>query len=170
MEFKYNKILIIGCGGAGKSTLACIMGEKFNLPVVHLDKLHWLPNWIERPTEQFDKLLLNELLKPQWIIDGNFNSSLDLRLKYADLCIFLDYDTDLCLKSVQERVEKYKGKTRPDMTEGCLEQVDDEFVEWINNYKQNVRPQSLQLVKNSKVDFLIFTIREQTDKWLDSFK
>ncbi len=48
MKFNYKKILIIGCGGSGKSTLARQMGEKFALPVVHLDKIYWLPNWVKK--------------------------------------------------------------------------------------------------------------------------
>lgn len=169
MKFKYNKILIVGCGGAGKSTLARIMGQKFSLPVVHLDKLYWLPNWIKRDSEQFDTMLLSELEKSKWIIDGNFDRTFELRLKYADLCIFLDYDTELCIKSVKERVQKYLGRTRPDMTEGCNEQNDDEFIEWIKSYRENVRPKYLNLLENCNVDYLIFTSREQTDDWLNSF-
>ena len=57
MEFNYKRILIIGCGGAGKSTLARQLGKKLNLPVVHLDKIWWLPNWQNRTKEEFDILL-----------------------------------------------------------------------------------------------------------------
>lgn len=70
MEFKYHRILIVGCGGAGKSTLARQLGQKLNLPVVHLDKIWWLPNWQNRSKEEFDILLDNELSESHWIIDG----------------------------------------------------------------------------------------------------
>ena len=99
-----------------------------SLPVVHLDKLYWLPNWEIRPSEEFDSLLEDQLKKDEWIIDGNYDRTFELRLRYADLCIFLDYDTQLCIQSVIERVEKYKGTSRPDMTEGCNEQADEEFI------------------------------------------
>lgn len=72
MRFPYKRVLVVGCGGAGKSTLARVMGERFSLPVVHLDKLWWLSGWVEREREEFDTLLQAELEKPQWVIDGNF--------------------------------------------------------------------------------------------------
>ena len=68
-----ERIVIIGCGGAGKSTLARQLGEKLNIPVVHLDKLWWKPNWVESSREEFDAKLARELAKPRWIMDGNFN-------------------------------------------------------------------------------------------------
>ena len=169
MKFNYKKILIIGCGGSGKSTLARQMGEKFALPVVHLDKIYWLPNWVEKNSDQFDKELLEELQKEKWILDGNFTRTFKTRLSYADLCIFLDYSTDLCLQSVFERVKKYKGKTRPDMTEGCPEQADEEFIDWIKSYNDNVKPEFLEILKNSNVPYLIFNSRTQPTEWLNSF-
>lgn len=169
MEFKYNRILIVGCGGAGKSTLAREMGDKFNIPVIHLDKLHWLPNWIERPDSEFYTLLEKELEKPRWIIDGNYTRTFEWRLQYADLCIFLDYPIDLCLTSIDCRVKMYSGKSRPDMTEGCIERADDEFVEWINSYIKNVRPKFLEILNKYSVPYLIFTSRNQTAEWLNQF-
>lgn len=169
MKFNFKKILIVGCGGAGKSTLAVEMGNKFKLPVVHLDKLHWLPNWEMRPSEEFDSLLEDQLKKDEWIIDGNYDRTFELRLRYADLCIFLDYDTQLCIQSVIERVEKYKGTSRPDMTEGCNEQADEEFIEWIQTYKIDVRPRFIERLQKSNVPYLIFTTRQETANWLRKF-
>lgn len=168
MKVDYKKILIVGCGGAGKSTLARIMGEKFNLPVVHLDKIHWLPNWQERPKEEFDQLLHNELIKDSWIIDGNYTRTFEKRIRYADLCIFLDYPIELCIQSVLERVEKYKNTSRPDMTEGCPEQVDDEFMEWIKNYNIDVKPVFIETMHKTNIPFLIFKSRKETEDWFNS--
>ncbi len=167
MNFKYKKILIVGCGGAGKSTLAVMLGQKLNINVVHLDKLYWLSGWVEREDYEFDILVDNELKKESWIIDGNYFRTFERRLKNAELCIFLDYSTDLCINSVKERVLKYAGTNRPDMPSGCNEQSDDEFIEWIYNYNSDIRPKILNILQNSNVDFLIFTSREQTQDWLN---
>ena len=167
--FPYHKVLIVGCGGAGKSTLAVEIGKRFGLPVVHLDKLWWLPDWQTRSEQEFDEILLGELTKNDWIIEGNFFRTFKTRLKYADICIFLDYDTELCIQSVYERAEKYKGTTRPDMTEGCIEQVDDQFKNWITSYKENVRPSMLSELKNSAIPYMVFQTREATANWLDEF-
>lgn len=165
--FPYRKILIVGCGGAGKSTLAVALGKKLGLPVVHLDKLLWKPNWQSRTESEFDALLLPELEKPSWIIEGNFARTLARRLEYAELCIFLDYPTELCIRSVHERVEKYRGMTRPDMTEGCTEQVDPEFEAWIRSFDIEVKPKMLETMAGSGVPYELFRSREQAAEWLN---
>ena len=164
--FPFKKILIVGCGGAGKSTLAAELGRRFGLPVINLDKIWWLPNWQTRSERDFDDLLQAELQKPVWIIEGNYFRTFATRLVYADLCIFLDYPTDLCIKSVYERVQKYRGRSRPDMTDGCPEQVDPEFEQWILSYEKDVKPKMLGLLANSSIPYEIFNSREQADEWL----
>lgn len=167
--FPYRKILIVGCGGAGKSTLAVEMGQKFDIPVIHLDKIWWLPNWKHRTQEEFDLLLEKELTKNLWIIDGNYNRTFLKRLENADLCVFLDYPQELCLKSAYERFEKFSGQTRPDMADGCEEQFDPDFEEWIKSYRDRVRPTMLETLKLSGVPYKIFTTRNETALWLKSF-
>ena len=167
--FPYHKVLIVGCGGAGKSTLALEMGKRFGLPVVHLDKLWWLPDWQTRSQQEFDEILTAELMKNDWLMDGNFFRTFEMRLKYADFCIFLDYDTGLCLQSVYARAEEYKGKTRPDMTEGCAEQVDEKFKNWIVSFKEKVRPIMLSKLQNGSVPYIVFQTRADAADWLDGF-
>ena len=80
-----ERVMIIGCGGAGKSTLAKRLGEKTGLPVVHLDQIWWAPgNWEHLSREEFDDRLAVEMEKDCWIMDGNFNRTLDVRLERAD--------------------------------------------------------------------------------------
>ena len=165
-EFKYKRIIIIGNGGAGKSTLARALGERLGLPVVHLDKLWWLPDWVTRSQAEFDALLAAELEKPEWIIEGNYIRTLALRLSFADLCVFLYYPPELCLESAYARVRTYEGKTRPDMTDGCTERVDAEFEEWIKSFDKNVRPQILEISERAGVRGVTFCSREQAAAWL----
>lgn len=168
--FPYGKILIVGCGGAGKSTLAAAMGKRFALPVVNLDKLWWLPNWKTRSENEFDDMLQAELCKSYWIIEGNFVRTFGRRLGYADLCIFLDYPTELCLQSVYSRAEQYRGRSRPDMTEGCIEQVDHEFEQWIRSYGESVKPNMLRILKDSGTPYKVFNSRKQADDWVSGFR
>ena len=127
MKFPYKRILIVGCGGAGKSTLARFMGKRFSIPIVHLDKLWWLPGWKERNCDDFDAMLKRELQKPCWIMDGNYLRTLRERLRFADVCIFLDIDVETCLLSVRERAQLYAGRSRPDMPDGCPETLHADF-------------------------------------------
>ena len=88
----HKRILIVGSSGAGKSTLARQLGSSSTLPIVHLDSLYWQPGWIGTERVLFKEKLIGELQKFAWIIDGNFDSTLELRAQYADLIIMLDYD------------------------------------------------------------------------------
>lgn len=145
-----ERIIIIGCGGAGKSTLAQQLGEKLGLPVVHLDKLFWRPGWVQVSQEEFDALHQAELAKDQWIIDGNFNRTMPERLARCDTVIYLDFSRWACLRGVIKRVLTTHGTVRPDMGEGCPERVDWEFLVWIWNFNKNKRERYYRMLKEAK--------------------
>ena len=169
MQFPYKKILILGNGGAGKSTFAADMGGRFSLPVVHLDQLWWLPAWVNRSEEEFDFLLSAELAKPAWVMDGNYQRTLAVRLAAADAAVLLDIPAAVCLESAYARVREYAGRTRPDMGVGCPERVDAEFEEWILKYDREVRPAMLAALEESKKPFFVFSSRETARAWLECF-
>ena len=162
--------MIIGCGGAGKSTLARKLGEKTGLPVVHLDQIWWAPgHWqhIEKP--EFDEKLAGELKKPRWILDGNFNRTIEARLEACDTVIYLDYPRLVCIKNWLGRVLKNWGHHRPDMTEGCTEWIDPEFVKWIWNFNKNNRSRYYDLLNHAEgKTVIILKSRRQTRKFLES--
>ena len=136
-----KRILVIGCCGAGKSILSQKLGERLGLPVVHLDRLFWLPAWRERPPEEFDALLETELARDRWIIDGNYGRTLSRRLVFADTVIFLQYPRLCCLSSVLLRWLRYCGKSRPDLGEtGCPEKLDLPFLRYVWNYERDTLP------------------------------
>lgn len=128
------RIAIIGYSGAGKSTLAQRLGEALELPVLHLDTVHWLPGWQVRDKEGRDRMVLDFLSQNEngWIIDGNYSGMLhEERMAAAHLIIFLDFPRRVCLARAWTRYRQNKGKTRSSMTDGCDERFDFEFVKWI---------------------------------------
>ena len=143
-----NKILILGSSGSGKSTFAKKLGELLNIEVVHLDLHYWKPNWINTPREEWKEKLKVLLQKDCWIMDGNYASSLDLRLKHADTVIFINSNRFKCLWRCFKRFIKYRGRIRPDLARGCYEKFDWEFFKWIWNYPKDIKPQILEMLKN----------------------
>jgi adenylate kinase family enzyme len=135
-----KRIAIVGCGGAGKSTLARQLGEILQLPVIHLDQQFWQPGWQMRPRKEEQEIVEKIAGREEWIIDGNYQSTMAPRFEAADTIIFLDFPTLLCLQRVIKRFFKYRGTTRPDMTEGCPEKLDWEFIFWILRYRKSYRP------------------------------
>ena len=134
-----ERILIIGCSGAGKSTLARELGQKLGLPVIHLDQLWWNPGWVESDREAFDARLTAILEEPRWIMDGNFSRTMPMRIPKCDTIIYLDFNRWACLWGLCQRMWGYYGKVRPDMTQGCPERFDPEFVRWIWNFNRDNR-------------------------------
>lgn len=166
-----ERILIIGCGGAGKSTLARQLGEKLGLPVVHLDKLFWKPGWVEMPGDEFDELLRQEMAKEKWIMDGNFNRTLPERIKHCDTIIYLDFSRLACLMGVLKRIVTTYGTVRPDMGEGCPERIDLEFLKWVWNYNQNKREKNYRLLNEAEgVQTIALKNRRMVRRFLKELK
>jgi len=140
--------MIIGSGGAGKSTLARQLGKMLDLPVIHLDAVHWQPGWVAMPKDEWCGKVAEMTQGERWIIDGNYGGTLPARLAVADTIIFLDYPWWLCLWRVLRRRVQYHGRTRPDLSPGCPEQLDWEFLKWVCvDFPRHSRGRILQLVQ-----------------------
>lgn len=164
-----ERILIIGCGGAGKSTLARQLGEKLNIPVVHLDKLFWHPGWVESTKEEIDQKILLEMEKPQWIMDGNYNRTMPQRLQCCDTVIYMDFSRFACLMGVFKRVITTYGTVRPDMGEGCPERFDWEFLKWVWNFKKNKRERYYRMLNEAQgVQTIVLKNRRMVKRFLNS--
>ena len=164
-----ERIIIIGCGGAGKSTLARKLGEKLNLPVVHLDKLFWKPGWVESSKDEIDAIIRREIDKPRWIMDGNYNRTLQMRAVRCDTVIYLDFSTFACMRGVLKRVTTTYGTVRPDMGEGCPERFDLDFLKWVWNFNKNKRGPYLKMLSELKdKQVIILKNRREVEKFLKS--
>lgn len=148
-----NKFLVIGCAGCGKSTFSRKLGEITGIPVVHLDSLYWKPGWVESAKDEWDKVVEELIHQEQYIMDGNYARTLDLRLAEADTVFYFDYSKYLCLYRVLKRRIQNHGTTRADMADGSEERIDLEFIRWIWNFNRDNKPKimnSLEKVKGLK--------------------
>ncbi len=136
-----ERIAIIGSCGAGKSTLAKSLGQKLALPIIHLDSYYWRANWVETPKNEWDTLHQKLLQGECSIIDGNYGSTMDIRLEAADTIIWLDFPRNLCLWRIIKRYLQYRGNVRDDMAAGCRERLTWEFLLYVYNFPRQQRPQ-----------------------------
>ena len=164
-----KRIMIIGCGGAGKSTLARQLGEKTGLPVVHLDKLFWRPGWEHISRDEFDALHREALMGEKWILDGNFDRTMEERMRYCDTVIYLDFSRFACLFGVAKRILTTYGKVRPDMGEGCPERFDMDFLKWVWNFNKNKREKNYRLLNETPgIDKIVLKNRRMVKRFLRS--
>lgn len=127
------KIAIIGYSGAGKSTLARRLGELYGIPVLHLDTVEFLPKWEKRGLSEKQRIVSDFMSgNESWVIDGNYSKLFRAeRLEQADMIVMLLFNRFNCLWRAIKRYRRFKGRTRPDMSDGCAEKIDLEFVWWI---------------------------------------
>ncbi|QFG00561.1 DNA topology modulation protein [Psychrobacillus glaciei] len=167
-ELKHKRILIIGSSGAGKSTLSTKLAEKWQLPLIHLDALFWNAGWVPTPKPEFREKIQEKLKEDEWIIDGNFDSTLELRAKYADLIIFLDFPKLLCTYRVLKRAWTYRGTTRSDMAPGCEEKIDIAFAKWVWRFPRDARPGIVEILREVKSDICILRSPKEVKGFLES--
>ena len=163
-----RKVLVIGSGGAGKSTFARQLGEILHLEVIHLDSLYWSAGWVEMPKPEWQKTVEELSRRDAWIMDGNYSGTLEMRLEACDTVIFLDISRLICLWRVLKRAMLYRGVSRPDVAEGCPEKLNMTFIQWVWGYPSRSRPKIVRaLEKNTgKKRIIWLRSREEVGKFL----
>ena len=161
-----KKVIIIGCCGSGKSTFARQLHACTGIPLFHLDQLNWNENKTTVEKEVFLKRVQDVIQKDSWIIDGNYGSSIEMRMQACDTVFFLDYPVDVCIQGIHERV----GKIRADMP-WVEHEVDEDLIEFVKNYEREDRPEVLNLLSRYKEkEIHLFRTRKDAKMYLDSLK
>ena len=158
-----KKIIVIGCPGSGKSTVSRALHNQTGIPLYHLDMMYWNADKTRVEKRVFFERLSAVLEKDEWIIDGNYGSTMELRMMACDTVFFLDYPTDVCLDGIRAR----HGKPRSDMP--WIETEEDaEFIEFIKSYNEMQKPGVLALLeKYCNKNVIVFKSREQADAFLN---
>lgn len=165
------KILIIGYSGSGKSTLAQRLGETLNLPVLHLDSVHFFGNWQERTVEEQTELVRRFLAQNScWIIDGNYSSVATERFERSDVTVFLKLNRFSCFFAAWKRYKQHKGRCRADLP--CEEKFDKEFRRWVLwKGRTKEREQKLQgLLEKTQGKKVVLKNRRQINKFVEEMQ
>ena len=159
-----RRVLVIGAGGAGKTTFALQLGAATGLPVVHLDAHYWQPGWTATPAEAWERRVDELASRTEWIMDGNYGGTLERRLAAADTVVFLDTPAWLSLARVVRRRWRHRGRSRPSMAEGCPERLTLEFLVWIVTYGRRRRPALLERFRGLGPDTTVHVLRSEGER------
>ena len=162
-----KRVMVVGCCGSGKSTFSKKLHEINGLELIHLDQHYWKPNWTESPKEEWIKRVKSLSEKPNWIIDGNYGGTMDIRLNRADTIFYLDYSSIRCLYRITKRTLKYYGQVRPDMVSGCKERFDLEFFHYVATFNLTRRKTILKKLNAYKKEKNVYVLK--SDKVQDHF-
>ena len=156
-----RRVVVVGSGGAGKSTFARRLGERTGLPVIHLDEHFWRPGWDPTPDDEWRQVVTALAAGDEWIIDGNYGGTIDVRARAADTAVFLDYAPLGCIARALRRSLANYG--RPVQAAGCPERISFEFLRWIENYRRNSRPRALEHLGAGSPDLTLHVLRRPRD-------
>ena len=158
-----HRILILGPSGSGKSTLGKRIGRILGIPTVHLDMHYWRPNWIETPKDEWSIKVKELISSEMWVMDGNYTSTLQMRVGFSDTIFFLYTTRRVSYFGVLVRYLRNRGKTRPDITEGCPEKINMEFIRWIWNYPYTRKPATLRFLEKLRAIRNVYILHNQKE-------
>lgn len=164
-----NKIMIVGCPGSGKSTLSKKIGNKLDIPVLHLDYIYHIDNF-----QHISRDVLKEMVESfvtnneRFIIDGNYGGTMEWRLQFCDTVILLDIDTEICVNNVLARMSE---EDREDMAPGFDNSIMDEnFLDFVRNFRNDKIPDIKDMLKYSNVETYVIENYSQMQLFLDNIK
>lgn len=163
-----ERVLIIGPCGAGKSTLAGELDKRLGLPVFHMDQLNWKAGWVESSKDELRDKLVQIVDTDRWLIDGNYGGTISERLDRADTVIYLDFPVRLCAWRLLRRIWTYRGRTRPDMTDGCPERFDLEFFLYLLRWNSGPRPRTEERLKSYNGTLIRLKTPTELSRWMDA--
>lgn len=158
-----KKIIIIGCPGSGKTTFAEKLNRHTGISLYYLDAIWHRPDKTHIPREEFDDRIKEIFKEDEWIIDGNYKRTIEMRLKECDTVFLFDLPVEICLQGATERI----GKGRYDMP--WLEtELDPEFKQFIEDFPEDTLPYIYELIEKYKKEkqIIIFKSREESDEFL----
>jgi len=161
-----KKVAIVGCGGSGKSHVARALGDVLDAPVTHLDAAFYDDEWNELPMEKFTAVQRDLVAREKWVIDGNYNSTLQIRLEACDTVVLMDVSTLAALWGVSSRQLRHGAGHKGN---GVHNRIHWGVIKYVATYRRKMRPRVMAKIDRfatGHADVVLLTSRRQTRRWL----
>lgn len=162
-----KKVIVIGCPGSGKTTFAEKLNKLTGLPLYYLDAIWHKPDKTHIPRDEFDRRISEIFATPVWIIDGNYNRTIETRLQQCDTVFLFDLPAEVCIQGATDRL----GKGRYDLA-WIEKELDPEFETFIRDFSKTSLPKIYELLEKykSKVQITVFKSREEADNYIKEIR
>lgn len=164
-----QRVLVVGSPGSGKSMFAKKLSSIMDVPMVSLDALFWRSGWTPSEGADFDRRVTEATNAPHWVMEGNYLSHAGmLRRERADTVVWLDLPRMTCMIDVMIRTATGHGRVRPEMSPGCPERFDADFLHYVWTFRQKQRSQLARFLEGLRSDQILmrFTRRSEADRYL----
>ena len=161
-----KKVAIVGCGGSGKSHVARALGDVLDAPVTHLDAAFYDDEWNALPMDKFAELQRELVAGPRWVIDGNYNSTLQIRLESCDTVVLMDVSTISALYGIFSRQLRHGAGHKGN---GVHNRIHWGVIKYVATYRRRMRPRVMAKIDefaSGRADVVLLTNRRQTRRWL----
>lgn len=161
-----KQIIIIGCPGSGKTYFAKQLSEILQIELFHMDNIYWKKDKTHISRGELISAVDRIISQSEWILDGNYISTIEQRIKAADTIFFFDYETKDCLEGVKSRI----GIKRDDIP-WIETKLDPDFQKWIMDFRKDTLPEIEKILERYKYKTIIrFTCRKDKEKYLMKLK
>lgn len=163
---RVRKVVVLGCGGSGKSSVARALGHLLDASVTHLDSVFYDEDWNELPLPAFEARQRTLVAEPRWVIEGNYHSTQAVRLHACDTVVFLDLATATCLWGVLWRQLRNGAGQNP--ATGEYNRIHLGVIRYIRTYRRTMRPKVLGDIQRHARHATVVTLtsRRQVRRWL----
>ncbi|ANZ14911.1 topology modulation protein [Streptomyces noursei] len=161
-----KKVAIVGCGGSGKSHLARQLATLLDAPVTHLDAAFYDDEWNALPMEKFAEVQRDLVAQPAWVIDGNYNSTLQIRLEACDTVVLMDVSTPAALWGIFSRQIRHGAGHKGN---GVHNRIHWGVIKYVATYRRKMRPRVMAKIEefaSGRADVVMLTGRRHTRRWL----
>ena len=161
-----KQIIIIGCPGSGKTFFAKQLSEILQIGLFHMDNIYWKKDKTHISREELISAVDEIMSQSEWILDGNYISTIEQRIKGADTIFLFDYTKKDCLEGVKSRI----GVKRDDIP-WIETKLDPDFEKWIVDFRKDTLPEIEKILERFKYKTIIrFTCRKDKEKYLMKLK
>jgi adenylate kinase family enzyme len=164
-----RRVAVVGCGGAGKTTLANELADRLGIPVIHIDSHYWQVvdgERVESTPEQWEGRHRELIAQDEWVIDGMKFGVLDERLARADTVVYLDPSPAVCLGAIVHRRIRHRGQDRSEL--GVYVDINYKFLRWVWRFRRRQRPTLLSKLSTFEGEVVILHRRREVRRYLEA--